>query len=210
MLVIERVKEVNKPITELCRNLGVRSLRQALKEPECVYSANENLFSPEEFLAGLKKLHIPKIRNTLQKRLVALGVPSDLIHKNWNHRLEQIEEIGVSTELKARYRFRGRVYDLNVDAGFDIQSKVFWIKFGSTPSSGELYMAIAKHRIFKPSALPMHHFMLEQAVKMELSEPSFQQFRKEDPNDDPQNETELEDENEDYDGGSYRARSFCA
>ena len=197
MLVIERVKEIKKPITELCRNLGVHSLRQALKEPECVYSANENLFSPEEFLVGLKKLHVPKFRNTLQKRLVALGVPSDLIHKDWNHRLEQIEDIGVSTELKARYRFRGRVYDLNVDAGFDVQSKVFWIKIGSTPSSNELYMAIAKHRIFKPSALPMHHFMLEHAVNLELSEPSFQQFRKEDSNDDPQNETELEDENED-------------
>ncbi len=56
-----------------------------------------------------------------------------LIHKNWNHRLEQIEDIGVFAELKARYRFCGRVYDLNVDAGFDIQSKVFWINFGSTP-----------------------------------------------------------------------------
>ena len=197
MLVIERVKEVRNPITELCRNLGVRSLRQALEEPECVYSASENLFTPEEFLAGLEKLHMPKFRNTLQKRLVALGVPSNVIHKNWNHRLEQIEEIGVSTELKARYRFRRRVYDINVDAGFDVQSKVFWINFGSTPSSSKLYMAIAKHRIFKPSALPMHHFMLEKAVNMELSEPSFQQFRKEDPNDEPQNETESEDEIED-------------
>ena len=198
MLVIERVKEVKKPITEQCRNLGVPSLRQALTEPECISSTNDKLLVvPEEFLAKLKKLHMPNFRSTLQKKLVALGVPSDLIHQNWNHRLEQIEDIGVSTELKARYRFRRRVYDLNVDAGFDIQSKVFWIKFVSTPSSNELYKAIAKHRIFKPSALPMHHFMLEQAVNMELSEPSFQQFRKEDSNDSPQNETELEDENED-------------
>ncbi len=197
MLVIERVKEIKKPITELCRNLGVRSLRQALIEPECVYSANEELCTPEELRAGLKKLHMPKFRNTLQKRLVTLGVPSDLIHKNWSHRLEQIEDIGVSTELKARYRFRGKVYDSNVDAGFDIQSKVFWINSGSTSSSSELHKAIAKHRIFKPSALPMHQFMLEQAVNMEFSEPSFRQFGKEDSNDDPQNETELEDENED-------------
>ncbi len=76
-MVIERVKEVKKPITELCRNLCVRSIRQALNEPSYVHSANENLFFPVEFLAGLKKLHMPKIRNTLQKRLVALGVPSD-------------------------------------------------------------------------------------------------------------------------------------
>lgn len=178
MLVIERVKEVKKPITELCRNLGVRSIRQALNEPSCVHIANENLFFPEEFLAGLKKLHMPKIRNTLQKRLVALGVPSDLIHKNWNHRLEQMEDIGVFAELKARYRFCGRVHDLNVDAGFDIESKVFWINFGSTPSSSEQYMAIAKQRIFKPSALPMHHFMLEQAVNMELSGQVFNNFGK--------------------------------
>ena len=149
MLVIERVKEVKKPITELCRNLGVHSLRQALNEPERVYSSNEILFSPEEFLARLKRLHAPKIRNTLQKRLVALGVPSDLIHEKWNHRLEQIEDIGVSTELKARYRFNRRVYEFKVDSGFDIQSRVFWINFESTPSSSELYKAIAKHRIFK-------------------------------------------------------------
>ena len=43
----------------------------------------------------------------------------------------------------------------------------------------------------------MHHFMLEQAVNMELSELSFQQFRKGDLNDETQNETELEDDNQD-------------
>ena len=39
-------------------------------------------------------------------------------------------------------------------------------------------MAIAKQLIFKPSALTMHHFMLEQAVNMEISGQVFNNFGK--------------------------------
>ena len=197
MVVIQSVKEVALPITEQCRDLGVKSLRLALNKPESVYNADEKLNPSKDIQTELNKLQSRKIRNTLSKRLINMGVPSDLIYKNWHHRLKQIKNIQTSTAVKARYRFRRKVYDLNVDAEFDIRSKVFWIKSASNLGPSEMYEAIAKYVIFEPSALPMHHLALEHAVNKEISDPSFAQSQKDDVNDDSSYETDLEDESAD-------------
>ena len=173
LLVIERVKEVTHPITEQLRGLGVRSLREALKEPKHVFGVDNILQAPDIMIDVLQGLSNTKIRSTFQKRLVGLGVESDLIRHDWYDRLGRIKNLQVADEVEASYRFKGKDYRIGVDGGFDPGSGVFWIKNDGGDGPGKLYKEIAKRLVFKPAAQPIHHFALEHAVSMEINNPSF-------------------------------------
>lgn len=173
LLVIERVKEVTHPITEQLRELGVRSLREALTEPRHVFGVDNILQASDIMIDVLHGLSNAKIRSTFLKRLVELGVESYLIRHDWYDRLGRIKKLQVADKVEASYRFRGKDYRIGVNGGFDPGSGVFWIKNDGSDGPGKLYTEIAKRLVFKPAAQPMHHFMLEHAVSMEINDPSF-------------------------------------
>ena len=173
LLVVDRVKEVTKPITEQLRQLGVKSLREALNEPERVSGVGNITQALEDMNTELEILRSSALRRTFQKRLASLGVQSDLIRHDWHDRLSRVKQIQIADEVEACYRFRQRVYRIETDAGFDFESGVFWMKCDGDASVRELYESIAKALIFKPTAEPMHHFTLERAVSREILDRSF-------------------------------------
>ena len=173
LLVVEKVKEVREPITEQLRELGVRSLREALKEPERVFGVGNMLPAPDSMIGKLQELTNTKLRETFEKRLVEMGVESYLLRRDWHACLRRIKELQIADEVQASYRFRGKNYRIGVDGGFDPESGVFWIRNDGGDDFRKLYEEIAKRLIFKSAAKPMHHFVLERAVALEINDPSF-------------------------------------
>ncbi len=171
LLVIDRVKEVSSPISELLRRLGVKSLREKFGEPEQVVGNGNIQQVPDKVLHGVAALRRPAFRRTFRKRLVELGVESDLLRNDWHDRLSRIKEIRSADSVEARYRFRRKPYPIAVDAGFDPDSCTFWIKKGH--GLRILYEAIAEQLVFKPTAQPLHFMALERVLELEPHDPSF-------------------------------------
>lgn len=171
LLAIDRVKEVSEPISEPLRRLGVKSLREKIGEPEQVVGNGNIQQAPDKVLHGVAALRLPEFRHTFRKRLVELGVESDLLRNDWHGRLSRIKEIRSADSVEARYRFRHKPYLIAVDAGFDPDSCTFWIKQGRGLRS--LYEAIAKQLVFKPTAQPIHFMALERVLELESHDPSF-------------------------------------
>ena len=171
LLVIDRVKEVSEPISEPLRRLGVKSLREKIGEPEQVVGNGNIQQASDKVLRGVATLHSPEFRRTFRKRLVELGVESDLLRNDWHDRLSRIKEIRSADSVEARYRFRRKPYPIAVDAGFDPDSCTFWIKQGHGLRS--LYEAIAEQLVFKPTAQPLHFMALERVLELESHDPSF-------------------------------------
>ena len=172
-LVIIRMQEVTKPITEPLRRLGVRSLREAIGEPEHVAGSGNSKQAAEGFLNKFDALRSPRFRSTFRKRLDELGVESELVRHDWHDRLLRISEIRFADIVEARYRFWSKPYRVAVDAGFDPVSGIFWIKQGHGAGLSSLYRAIAAQLVFKRTARPIHLLALELALELEIHDPSF-------------------------------------
>ncbi len=171
-LVIDHVREVAEPVREPLRNLGIRSLREALKEPESVSGAGETTPAATEVVQRLLALRSRHFRRTFLKRLAALGVEPELVWHDWHDRLSRIREIRFADTVEARYHFHGRLYPVPAGGGFDPESGTFWVKNDDTGLSS-LYEAIAAQLVFKPSARPVHCLALERALELEIRDPSY-------------------------------------
>ena len=173
LLVIDRERTVAMPISKQLRALDIKSLREAIKEPENVVGTGDIAPANEDILARLRKLQSSQFRRTFWKRLNELGVESGLVRRDWSTRLRRVQEIRLAKEVQARYRFRRKPYLLNVDAGFDPQTGVFWMKHGLGPR--KLYESVAKQLIFKLTARPIDLLALEHTVTLEeVDDPSFE------------------------------------
>jgi hypothetical protein len=153
--------------------MGVRSLREAIGEPERVEGSGYTQEAPEAFLQTLMKLRSPRFQGTIRKRLLRLGIESGLIRRDWHDRISRIDAIRSAQDVQARYAFRRKHYRAPVDAGFDPLSGTFWIKDGQQDKVGGFYEAIAAQLVFKPTARPVHWLALERALRMEISDSSF-------------------------------------
>ena len=173
LLVIDHVKEVTEPISGVLRKLGVRSLRETLSEPEQVFGIGKITPASEAALQGLSALRSSKFQRTFLKRLTALGVETELVRHDWQGRLSKIDGIQFADKVQARYRFRGRTYTLEIDAGFDRASGTFWMKRSRRIGLSSLYEAIAAQLVFKSSARPMHLLTMDRAVELEIQDRSF-------------------------------------
>lgn len=180
LLVIDQVKEVSEPIREPLRGLGVRSLREALQEPESVLGEGETVPAGTEVLERLQALRSNHFRTTFLKRLTALGVEQDLVWRDWHDRLSRIREIRFSARVEARYRFHGKLYTVPSEGGFDPASGTFWVKTGSDINFSNFYEAVAAQLIFKPSARPVHYLALERALELEIRDRSYGRPNRED------------------------------
>ncbi|MGH6778731.1 MAG: HNH endonuclease [Bradyrhizobium sp.] len=173
LLVIDRIKEVAEPVREPLRSLGVRSLREALKEPESVAGAGETSPAGAEVIKRLRALRSRRFHQTFFKRLSALGVETGLVRHDWHDRLSRIKSVRFAESVEARYRFRDRLYPVAADAGFDPDTGTFWIKKDRDVELSSLYEAIAAQLVFKPSARPVHCLALGRALDLEIFDPSY-------------------------------------
>lgn len=171
LLVIDRVKEVSEPASELLQRLGVKSLREKIGVPRRVVGNGNIQQAFDKVLRGVDALCRPKFRHTFRKHIVELGVESDLLWNDWHDRLSRIKEVRCADSVEAHYCFRRKPYSIAVDAGFDPESRTFWIKKGHELRS--LYEAIAKQLVFKPTAKPIHFMALERVLELESHDPSF-------------------------------------
>ncbi len=170
-LAIHHAQEVAEPISETLRELGVRSLREALKEPESVAGSGEVFSAGQDALDCFKRLESPRFRNTFRKRLNELGVDRALLRHDWQNRLDGVRQIRFGASVEMRFRFRGKSYPQDSDAGFDRGTGIFWAKNGL--GARGLYESLAKQLIFKPMARPIDLLALERALELEIADPSF-------------------------------------
>ena len=173
LLVVDRVEAVQKPISEPLRGLGIRSLRDILGEPRNVSGAGDLGPVDDQTVERLRYLQSSPFQRTFEKRLNDLGVDAHLLRRNWPSRIKQVQGVRHATTVKARHYFRRRVYEVDVDAGFDFSTGLFYIKRGEGNQFNTLYETLAKQLIFKPSAPPIYHYALERAVALKFDELSF-------------------------------------
>lgn len=173
LLTIDRVKEVTEPISEPLRRFGVKSLREALGEPEHISGTGNVEEATGRSLDRLAALRSSRFRRTFLKRLDALGVDLELVRRDWYDRLSRVTGIWFADSVEARYRFRRKSYLIAADAGFDPASGTFWIKRGLGVALSTLYETVAAQLVFKPAARPVHLLALERALELEIHDPSF-------------------------------------
>lgn len=173
LLVIDHVREVAEPVREPLRNLGIRSLREALKEPEFVSAAGETAPAGAEVVHRLRTLRSNHFRRTFLKRLATLGVETNLVWHDWHARLARIRTIRFASTVEAHYRFRGRLYPVLTAAGCDPKSGTFWMKKDPAIGISSVYEAIAAQLVFKPSARPVDCLALERTLDLEIRDPTY-------------------------------------
>ena len=173
LLVVDSVREVREPVTGRLRSLGVKSLREALREPERVTGSGDVVPVHNGILDRLRALRSSRLQQALLKRLNVLGVDSVLVRRDWHDRLSWITGTSVAADVQATYRFRGKIYRVAVDAGFDPHTRIFWMRRDGDLAIHRLYEALAQQLVFKPTARPIDFLSLERALTLEILDPSF-------------------------------------
>ena len=169
-LAVTEAPKVARPISEQLRIFGVRSLRKALAEPESVYGSGNIGPAPDEIRARLDVVRNRRFRETFRQRLDRLEVDAGLVRNDWHNRVSKIEKIYIADEVKARHRFLRRMYVTDVDAGFDRNSGIFWIRTKQIDDFGSVYTAIARQLVFTAEARPVELLALEEAINMDFSQ----------------------------------------
>ena len=172
-LVVDHVPEVRRPISQRLRELGVRSLREALKEPERVVGSGDTTVVGEEISSRFRELRSPAFRRMFEKRLSKLGVEAELLRRDWHDRLSHVKTISVANSVSASYLLRNKSYVVETGAGFDSSSGIFWMRRDHCTNPSSLYETVAKQLVFKWEARPIELLALERAVTLEVTEQSF-------------------------------------
>jgi hypothetical protein len=153
---------------------GLKSLREAVGEPERVIGRGDTQPATRSLLANLNALRSLKFRRTILKRLDELGIERELVRRDWYDRVSQIATVQFADRVEGEYRFRGKQYRLEIDAGFDRETRAFWIKSGDRGDGASFFEAIAAQLVFKAVARPVHLLALERALQLEArDDPSF-------------------------------------
>lgn len=173
LLVIDRLREVSEPVSAPLRALGVRSLREAIGEPEHVAGSGAITEAPAAFRGRFEALRSQQFRKTFFKRLDELGVDAALVWRDWQDRLAKVASVRCADQVTVCYRLDGRTYALPAQAGFDRGSGTFWIKQEEDRGISSIYEAIAAQLVFKPAAPPVYFLALERALSIEIHDPSF-------------------------------------
>jgi len=177
LIVIDHVKEVPESVSEPLRKHGVKSLREALKEPSSVSGDGTVVPADEQLHERISALQSKHFRRTFLKRLAELGVETVFLRTDWRDRLSRIREVRFADKVVARYRFRSRIYPVSADSGLDPELGIFWIKRVANVEISNLYEVIAAQCVFKPSARPVDCLALERALELEIRDPSYGRFR---------------------------------
>ncbi|MDA7981211.1 MAG: hypothetical protein MPJ82_01095, partial [Alphaproteobacteria bacterium] len=152
LLVIDSIKSVPKPVTQKLRDLGLKSLREAIGEPVRVNGIGDPQEAPDSFREKLEFLCSPDFRRTLPKRFNRLDVEWDHVRSDWHENLRRIKSVMIADRVEAEFRFNRREYFDRLDAGLDPESNTFWMDREQGVDEDSLYEAVAKQLVFKSAA----------------------------------------------------------
>ena len=79
----------------------------------------------------------------------------------------------IADDVHATYRFRRRHYRDEVNAGFDAESRIFWMRRDRRSKLRTLYEAVAKQLIFTSQARPIDLLAIERALEIQVNDPSY-------------------------------------
>ena len=203
-LTIYQASGVREPITEQLADLGVRSLRASLKEPVHVSGSGNVEDAGDAIVKKIKRFQSLAFQKTFYKRLGELDIEKDFVRNRWFDRVRQINRISIAGRVEARYRFRGKSYPIETEAGFDPEQKTLWVERGNRDAGErELYRAIAAQLIFKPTAPRIFLRSLEDVLEVEITDRSFGRSPEWEP-ESAGDEHESEDQSRDEDDASER------
>lgn len=200
-LTIHQVSGVREPISEQLAELGVQPLRATLQEPVHVSGSGNVENAGDAIVEKVKQFQSRAFRETFYKRLGELDIEKDFVRHRWSDRVRQIDKITIADRIEARYRFRGKSYPVEAEAGFDPEQKTLWVKRGNRGAGErELYRAIAAQLVFKPDAPRIFLRSLEDVLEVEIADESFGRAPKGRPDstgDERESEDRFRDEDDD-------------
>jgi len=160
--------KVRRPISNLLRVEGVRSLRRYAVRPIKV-SGEEEREAPPELLAKLDEIRSARLARELRKRLAELDVGADLIRENWQNRLGRIRHLKLALSVLATYKVGRRHYSAIVSATFDENDGTLWVTDRGEDLETPFYEAIAG-RVFVEDSPKWVAAALRQAVQTQFRE----------------------------------------
>ncbi|MES2120502.1 MAG: hypothetical protein V4513_08005 [Pseudomonadota bacterium] len=171
-LIVDRHEDVRAPITELLADEGIRSLRRSVGSPESVQGVDASA-APAWVQEIIEKLRSPSFGRSLQKRLVALELPSNFINKHWQSRIEAIQGATGAAEVFAAYRLGRQRFRANVEQAFDPATGQLWLRRSEEERNSSveaaLFRALAE-RIFVDDAPQYCFAVLSAALETNIVE----------------------------------------
>ncbi|HEC64712.1 MAG TPA: hypothetical protein ENI23_05430 [bacterium] len=146
LLAIVSVSNVRKPISEMLKANGVRSLRKYASQPLKVYGEKENQ-GPTYLLELLERFRSLKLARELKKRLAELDVNMDFLRSNWQNRLEQIHSLKLASSIYATYKIGRRYYNVPVNGSFCQNTGILWLSNNEKDLESLFYNTLA-NRVF--------------------------------------------------------------
>ena len=172
-IVIDRVKEVREPASEVFRRFGIKGLRKALGTAIRVWGHGKTERAGDNLTARFRLLYSAKFVQTFYKRLAELDVDINLVWRDWSDRISAIEDIYFADEVNARFRLGRYTYDLATNGGFDRDSGAFWVKNSQQNTSSTFFETLAAQLIFRPVMRRVELLALERTLELEIRDPSF-------------------------------------
>ena len=197
LLVVDSVKGVKEPVTEILKRLEIRSLRSKLNEPKKVSGIGNPSRVDKEASDMINALLSRRVRDTMLKRLKELEIKRELVHNDWHNRLSQIKDICLADTVEVCHHFRNKAYYLKADAGFDPGSGIYWVRRDRSGREA-LFRSIAKDLFFKQEAPKSLHYVLSGIAELMIDDPTFGQpsSPQAGPNDDRNEDSYAHDPNE--------------
>jgi len=168
-LVELRHPEVNRPITDYLRSIGIKSLRASTGDP----IKAEGHFSgpvPKNIINELENLRTSRMAKELRKRLDDIGISTDMfkLKERWQDRLNQIQNVRLASSIIATFQIGRWYYQIAVEAAFDGQTGTIWL-LDSVKHIEDLFYQNIAERIFE-NPRDFMQSALRQALHVEFKE----------------------------------------
>jgi hypothetical protein len=170
MLAIITHPDVTDPITEMLREAGVKSLRNAASAPTSV-RGDSTVSVPLNLFAIVEDLRSSKMNN-LRKRLAGLELPLKYLREHWHHRVTQVQGVSVATGVNASFRICGHNYRFETSYGFDEATGRIWLKQEADRDIQTTLFEALVERIFIERTPKFAAYVLQQAFRQQFHEAS--------------------------------------
>ena len=170
---IDSIKEIPQPASKQYQDLDILSLRTHIGEPVRVTAAGDISNASDDIKRRLTRLRSSQFRKDFKKSLNELDIKFDQVRDDWFDQISKINEIRTAKNVVAYYRFHNKTYDFPIDAGFDRESRIFWIREAQNTERRHFFDAIADQLIFKTSAPRVYYTSLERVLDVEIRDQNF-------------------------------------
>lgn len=146
-LTLNKVQGLQGTNLDLFRAAKVPSLRRAIGQPRALTMLGDLRMAPEED-GELARLRSGSALASLKTRLPLQDVALSDLRPEWQKSIKELKGVRLAKGLTARYRFRGRDYELPVAGGVDSGSRLICLAHDADRLN-EFYAVLARY-IFRP------------------------------------------------------------